>query len=150
MTKRERNKLIYARYEEGYSQEEIGKFYKLSQSRVSAIILKKKRGVTESEKETRGVNSRLSEEQFNELSECLKRPKTDKEDFSYWNKWSVQKLIKDKFDVDYHENYIWALMKKIGFTSQRPQKKDYRQSAEKVEIFKTKDAPRIKKSEGRK
>lgn len=144
MTKRQRNNLIYARYQEGYSQEEIGKFYDLSQSQVSTILLEKKRGTAERVEETRGSKPRLSEEDLLKLGELLKSPK-EGQDFAYWNKWRVKQLIKDKFDVDYHENYIWKLMKKIGFTSQRPQKKDYRQDPEKVAIFKKEGALAIKK-----
>ncbi len=144
LTKRERNELIYARYSEGYSQEEIGKFYGLSQSRVSAIIIERESGLPERLEETRGVKPRLGEADLKKLSELLKAT-PDEEGFSHWNKRSVKQLIKDVFDVDYHENYIWKVMSKIGFTSQRPQKKDYRQDREKVEGFKNKDALAIKK-----
>lgn len=37
-------------------------------------------------------------------------------------------------------------MEKINFTSQRPQKKDYRQDPQQVEGFKNKEAPAIKKA----
>ena len=143
MTKKERNELICTRHEEGYSQEEIGKFYGLSQSRISAIILNKRRGIAERTEETRGVKSRLSEADLQKLDEILKAP-VDEENFPYWNKWSVKKIIKDTFGVDYHENYIWKLMAKIGFTSQRPQKKDYRQDPGKVKNFKNKEVAVIK------
>ena len=72
MTKGERNRLIYARYEEGYTQEEIGRLYNLSQSSISAILLRKKRNIPERTKETRGVKSKLTENQLEELSQILK------------------------------------------------------------------------------
>ena len=145
LTKEERNRIIYARYTEGYSQEEIGRFYELSQSQVSNIILKKERGIVSPTEETRGSKSRLSESDLKKLAELLESPTKDEQDFSYWNKWRVKELIKETFEVDYHENYIWKLMKKIGFSSQRPQKKDYRQSPEKVERFKNEGVANIKK-----
>ena len=52
--------------------------------------------------------------------------------------------------MDYHENYIWEIMKKIGFSSQLPQKKDYRQSEKKVSTFKEEKIGQIKKSQARK
>jgi len=146
LKKEERDALIYARYQEGYSQAEIGKFYGLCQSRISAILLEKKRGIPPRSVETRGAKSRLSDQDLEQLREILNKPMED-ESFPYWNKWSVKQIIKDTFDVDYHENYIWKLMEKMNFTSQRPQKKDYRQQSEIVERFKNKDAPAIKKSE---
>ena len=135
MTKKERNRLIRARYEEGYSQAEIGKFYGLSQSAVSLIL-----NSTEEEEEKkegrRGAKSKLSTLQMDELKKELESPPDEGQGFRYWNKWSVQALIKDKFGVEYHHNYIYVLMKQIGHTSQLPQKKDYRQDPEKVRKYK--------------
>lgn len=152
LTKKERNQLIYERSKEGYSQTELGKFYNLSQSQVSSIILGKKRGLPDRTKETRGSKSRLGEKDLEELAVILKNTATESEssNFRHWNKWSIKKLIKDHFNVEYHENYIWKLMKKIGFTSQIPQKKDYRKDVQKVEFFKKEQAPAIKKSTRRK
>ncbi len=145
LTKKERNTIIFSRYKEGYSQEEIGKFYKLSQSQVSKIVLNKERGIIGPIEETRGSKSRLSESDLKKLEELLKKPAKDEQDFVYWNKWRVKDLIKQRFDVDYHENYIWKLMEKIGFTSQRPQKKDYRQDVQRVEKFKKEGVSALKK-----
>lgn len=145
MTKSERNKLIYARYQDGYSQEEIGSFYNLAQSTVSLIISNKKKGIPEKTEENRGSKSRLSDSDLEKLGLLLRTPPSGK-GFFCWNKWSVKALIKDEFDVDYHENYIWKIMGKIGFSSQIPQEKDYRQSSEKVSDFKKEKISEIKKS----
>lgn len=145
MTKKERNKLIYARYEEGYGQEEIGRFYNLAQSTISLIVSNKRKGIPEITEERRGGKSRLSVLDLKKLSKILKDSPSEK-GFSYWNKWTVQSLIKEEFDVDYHENYIWKIMEKIGFSSQLPQKKDYRQNEEKVRVFKGEKIGEIKKS----
>ncbi len=96
MTKRERNNLIYARHEEEYSQEDIGKFYGLSQSRVSAIILSIKNGTADLEKKKRGVKSRLDGADLEKLK-LLLEIKEEKEAFYIWNKWSIKKLIKENF-----------------------------------------------------
>ena len=146
MTKFERNKIIYARFEEGYSQKEIGSFYNLSQSSVSLIIVNIRNGVKQRKEETRGAKSRLSSCELEKLTVLLKESPSEN-GFNYWNKWSVKSLIKEEFDVDYHENYIWRIMEKIGFSSQIPQEKDYRQSQVKVSDFKKGKIPEIKKSE---
>lgn len=146
MTKKERNRLICARHEEGYSQEEIGRFYNLSQSAVSLIILNEKRGLNHVGGERRGAKGRLTSSQFEELKNELTRPLEGEEKFKYWNKWSVRELIIAKFGVTYHQNYIWKLMKKIGLSSQLPQKKDYRQNPTKVKNYKGEKIPLIKKS----
>lgn len=143
MTKRERNKLIYARYEEGYSQEEIGRLYNLSQSAISLILLN--RDAPEKE-ETRGAKSKLTKSELEDLKEFLTTHSASELGFVHWDKWSIQNLIKTKFKVDYHENYIWEIMRKIGFSSQVPQKRDYRQDTRKVEDFKSQKGSQIKKS----
>ncbi len=94
MTKAERNTIIYSRYKEGYSQEEIGKFYKLSQSQVSNIVLCKERGIVGPKEETRGSKSRLSDSDLEKLEKLLKTGPDDGQDFAYWNKWRVKELIK--------------------------------------------------------
>jgi len=144
LTKRERNALIFRQYNSGYSQSTIGEFYNLSQSRVSAIVLSYQRGEAEIVEERRGSKPRLTESDLKKLSELMSSSE-EASDFVHWNKWRIKELIKEEFDVEYHENYIWEIMKKIGFTSQRPQKKDYRQSTEKVADFKTKEVGAIKK-----
>lgn len=127
MQKRERNQLIFSRYKDGYSQKEIGKFYGLSQSSVSNIINRIKKGIPEKTLETRGSKSKLNAKELDRLKEVLgKLPES--EEYSHWNKWSVKALIKSEFGKDYHQNSIYKIMRKIGFSSQRPQKKDYRQS----------------------
>ena len=146
MTKSERNIIIHTRYEDGYSQKEIGSFYNLCQSAVSLIIVNIRNGVSKPEEETRGSKSRLSVLDLENLSVLLKSSPSDK-GFNYWNKWSVKSVIKEEFGVDYHENYIWRIMEKIGFSSQIPQEKDYRQSSEKVSDFKKIKIAEIKKSE---
>ena len=148
MTKKERNDLIYKLQEEGYSQTEIGKFYDLSQSAISLIIIEKRKGLPERTEETRGQKSKLSSSELAELKKILGEKPALELGFNYWNKWSIQALIKEKFGVHYHENYIWKIMKKIGFTSQIPQKKDYRQDPKAVKEFKEKTSIAIKKSKG--
>lgn len=145
MKKEERNRLILSRYEAGYSQEEISKFYGLSQSAISLIIVKKRKGIEGEEIDGRGAKSRLSELDLEELKRLLSL--SDEEDFKYWNKWSVQKLIEDNFGVKYHQNYIWSIMERIGYSSQLPQKKDYRKDLKKVEFFKTEKTKEIKKKQ---
>lgn len=141
--------MILARYSDGYSQAEIGKFYGLSQSAVSLIIRSGKKGVTARPKETRGAKPRLSDADLADLCSLLQSEQSS-EDFSGWNKWSIKELISREFGVDYHENYIYELMRKINYTSQLPSRKDYRQSPEKVAHFKTTKVVEIKKKRSKK
>lgn len=147
MTKAERNKLILSQYEKGYKQGEIATFYNLGQSMVSKIISSCKSGVKR-ELQKRGVKSKLNKGQLLKLAELLKkRPSEYGIERGCWDKWSGKELIKAEFNVDYNENYIWKIMKKIGYTSQLPQKKDYRQDSIAVEEFKKNKAATVKKKQ---
>lgn len=147
MTKEKRNRLIYERHKEGISQKEIGRLYGLSQSAISEILIACRKGVFSLEKETRGAKPRLKQTDKEQLSKFLKEKKATDYGFpaEIWDKWTVQALVKKEFGVSYHENYIWKIMADIGFSSQKPVKKDYRQDPEKVKEFKAKKAGYIKK-----
>lgn len=145
MTKFERNKRIYACHKNGKSQKEIGYIFSLSQSAVSKIIIAERVGIAEPKPETRGVKPELTTTQLKQLKKHLSK-KPPEYGYKVWNKWSVQSLIKDKFGVKYHENSIYKIMRRIKFSSQKPQRKDYRQNPEKVADFKQNKAAQIKKS----
>lgn len=122
MTKFERNKSIYECHKKGMSQTEIGKVFNLSQSAVSLIVIAMKNGARENEKESRGTKSKLSDKDKEQLAIFLKDSPLD-HGYTVWDKWSIQSLIKSKFEIDYHENYIYQIMRYINFTSQKPKKK---------------------------
>lgn len=144
MDKEQRNKLIYQNYEKGkYSQEQLAELYGLSQSRISAIIIAQKQGVFSKKKQ--GRKSELSESNFEELAKLLRKSPLDF-GFSVWDKYSIRSLIDSQFNVTYHPNSISKLMNKIGFSSQKPQKKDYRQNSDKKQEFVEHTAKSLKKS----
>jgi len=144
MTKAERNKSIYECHKKGITQAVIGEIFFLAQSTVNLIISSIKNGTIEDEKEKRGLKSRLTDTEKENLKTLLLKSPKDYGFFT-WDKWSIKSLIKQEFEVDYHENYICHLMKCIKYTSQKPQIKDYRQDAEKVKIFTEETAVSIKK-----
>lgn len=104
------------------SQKEIGKIFNLSQSAVSLIVIAMKNGASASNEETRGSKSKLLDRDKMELATILKDSPLD-HNYTVWDKWSIQSLIKDQFGIDYHENYIFQIMRCIKFSSQKPKKK---------------------------
>jgi len=138
----ERNESIYKCHEKDISQAEIGEIFDLSQSRISLIIIALKNGTAATGKETRGSKSKLSDSQKADLALLLEDSPHDY-GYTVWNKWSIQSLIRDEFGVDYHENYIFQIMRDIKFSSQKPKKKDYRQDPVKVARYKEQTVPEI-------
>ena len=145
MTNFERNKLIENCHNRGQTQKEIGKTFNLSQSSVSQILKSIKGKEKDDFVETRGVKPRLTEEQKKELETILRKDPSEY-GFFLWNKWSVQSIIQKEFNISYHENYIYAIMKCINFTSQKPTTKDYRKNDDLVKDFKEKKIIEIKKN----
>jgi len=145
MVKYGRNKAIYGLYEKkGLSQEELGELFELSQSAVSKIIISMRNGAEQTKEERRGSKPKLKAAQKEWLKKMLSQsPKTY--GYQVWDKWSIKSLIKQEFNVDYHENYIWEIMKSLRFSSQKPKKKDYRQNPELIKKFKEEKATAIKK-----
>lgn len=144
MTNFERNKLIEGCHNRGQTQKKIGEIFNLSQSSVSQILKSIKGKEKDDYIETRGVNSRLTEEQKKKLKLILKKDPSEY-GFFLWNKWSIQSIIEQEFSISYHENYIYKIMKCINFTSQKPATKDYRKNEELVKNFKEKKIVEIKK-----
>jgi transposase len=145
MTKFERNKLIEGCHNNGKTQKEIGEIFGLGQSSISQILKSIKGKEKDDYIETRGGKPKLSDEQKKAL-ELILRESPSEYGFFLWNKWSIQSIIKTKFGVSYHQNYIWKIMECINFTSQKPATKDYRQSEEKVAVFKDQKIIEIKKN----
>jgi transposase len=54
-------------------------------------------------------------------------------------------LIKREFDVTYHPNYLNRLLRKLGFSPQKPMPQAIEQEKELVEAWLLGDWPRIKK-----
>lgn len=149
MTIQERNEAIFECHKQGLNQVLIGKIFKRSQSTISKVIRLVKSGRNVTKAETRGSKPYLTNSEKEVLKKTLEQSPAD---FGYtvWDKWSIKEIIFKKFAVRYHENSISRIMKCIKFSSQKPQRKDYRQDADKVRKFKSEQIPKFKKSAGRK
>ena len=62
-----------------------------------------------------------------------------------WTLDRVQKLIKREYHVTYHPNYLNRLLRKLGFSPQKPMHQAIEQKKELVEAWLLGDWPRIKK-----
>lgn len=149
MNLQERNAAIFECHKLGLNQTLIGQIFNKSQGTISKVIRQVKAGENIPKKETRGSKSKLSANQKEELKKLLDIAPTNY-GYTIWDKWSIKDLLVKKFEVNYHENHIFRIMRCINFSSQKPQQKDYRQDAVKVSEFKEEKAPTIKKSRSRK
>ena len=62
-----------------------------------------------------------------------------------WTLKRVRQLIQQKFEISYHPNYLNRLLRKLGFSPQKPLPQAIEQEQELVQAWLQKDWPRIKK-----
>lgn len=70
-----------------------------------------------------GVAPRLSAEQMTELAQIVEiGPDREKDGVVRWRRVDLQRVIADRFGVDYCKRYVGTLLKKLGFShmSARP------------------------------
>lgn len=77
-----------------------------------------------------------------------KHPEQMKFSFALWNARAVRDLIKRKFKIEYTVRYVQVLLKRWGFTPQRPKRVAYEQNSAAVERWFAEEYPTIKKRAG--
>ena len=130
------------------SKAEISRYLGVSRATVSqwARIIETKGMCGLQKRKAAGSEPKLSNPQKQSLKRKLDRGAlangypTDR-----WTLDRVQKLIKREFDVTYHPNYLNRLLRKLGFSPQKPMPQAIEQEKELVEAWLLGDWPRIKK-----
>lgn len=63
--------------------------------------------------------------------------------------WTLQRmaeLIEEKFGVSYDLSSVWHLLKRMGWSCQKPEKRARERDEQAIAVWRKKDWPRIKKS----
>lgn len=63
----------------------------------------------------------------------------------YWTLDRIGRLIWDQFEVRYHPSAVWHIMKRIGWSNQRPQRRSLARDEESIKCWKHHSWPRTKK-----
>lgn len=93
-----------------------------------------------------GHPSRLTAEQLQALEQELSKGAYEQgyaED--YWTLDRMARLIWDKFKVRYHPSSVWHIMRRMGWSNQRPQRQALQRNDETIRRWKRNVWPRIKK-----
>lgn len=127
------------------SEKEIGKAVGLTQQMVSLLLCKHVQGLALTPKGV-GASCRLSAAQLALLPTFLAK-KAVSYGFTgdYWTHVRVGYVIQEEFGVKYEEKQVGRILHKIGWTLQKPQKKEIKQSAEKVAAWKETGLATLKK-----
>ena len=144
-----RRQTIVRLQQEGQIQSKIAELLEVSQTYVSRIIRSyRQNGERAFEVSTgKGAVSRLSEDQKAQLRGFI-----DAGAVCYgfegelWTSQRVKRVIAEQFGVFYGPRQVQRLLKAMGYTPQKPQKVDHRQSASAVGKWKAEELPALKKS----
>src|SRR5271166_4412222 len=92
-----------------------------------------------------GRPAKLSPAQLRELERALKRgPEACGYVSGLWTAGRVRGLIEDRTGVRYHEDHVWRILRKLGWTCQRPVGRALERDEEAIRHWKKVEWPRIK------
>ena len=84
-----------------------------------------------------GPRSRLSPEQKAELAQIVETgPDPAVDGVVRWRRIDLQRVIKERFGVNYHERHVGALLKELGFARLSGRPRHPRQDSQVIDMFK--------------
>ena len=135
-----RRERAYELAQKGWQQKEIAEALGISKGAVSKWLAKARVSGIEGLKShpAPGGPSKLSTEQMARLPEILGQ---GAEAYGYrgarWTRARIRQVIEEVFGVSYHVDHMSYLMRKIGWTQQKPREVAAQQSQAAVEAWKT-------------
>jgi transposase len=134
---------------EGRTQQSIAQLAQCSQCWVSKVLRRSKSsaGAPLTVSHALGHSCRLSDSDLEKLKSMLVEGAI-KYDFptDNWTRERIAELIQSQFKVTYHVSHLSKLMRKIGFSLQKPKHRSYRKDDEAVAQWLSETLPALKKS----
>jgi transposase len=93
-----------------------------------------------------GRPPRLSEQQKQRLVKYLLRgPLAAGYQTDLWTLSRIAKIIKQKFGIQYHPCHVWKILRNIGWSCQKPERRALQRDEKKIACWKRSRWPHIKK-----
>src|SRR5216110_3740857 len=93
-----------------------------------------------------GRKARLRPEDLRRIERGLKRgPQALGYETSLWTSWRVAHLIEEECGVRYHASQAWRILRRLGWSCQRPTGRALERDEEKIRLWKQKRWPELKK-----
>ena len=144
-----RNQCIVALYESGkLTQQDVAKVFQVSQGLVSQLYARYRaqgnEGITR--KPAPGASAKLTAAQREQVVALLDQGAVANGfEGERWTRKRVVRLIEDTFGVTYEVSSVGRLLRDLGFSRQKPVRKDHRQKEAEVTKWTTTRLPEIKK-----
>jgi transposase len=140
-----RNEIIVNLAKTGMSPQAIGSIVNLGQRMISTLLSKHANNEPMTRKST-GSPPQLSRLEVSELGNFLEKGAIFYGfEGLYWTHSRVGYVINKEYGVQYEDKQVGRILASINWTRQKPQKKDAKQSAAKVEKWQTEDLASLKK-----
>ena len=142
-------------YKRGWSQKVIAEALGVTKGAVSQWIKKAQKKGEEALKKVKppGRPPRLSEEELAKLPDLLAKGASH---YGYrgevWTRNRVRRVLRGEFQKDFHETHVGRILKKIGWSYQKPKTKVIKRDEARIEKWVEEEWPEIKKkaqNEGR-
>jgi transposase len=139
--------------QKGWKQKAIAEALGVSQAAVSEWMRRAREGGPEAlrNQPKSGAPRRLSDAQLGRLPELLKQ---GAEHFGFrgevWTRGRVASVIKREFGVTYSQVHVGRLLKRIGWSSQKPVERASQRDEEAIERWRTETWPQLQKKRSRK
>lgn len=142
-----RKEVVYNLHKQGISQIKISQAVNMTQGRVSQIIkqINDHRGEI-IPADYRGAPTKLSSKQEDELMSIIDQGAIESGfEGEIWTSKRLIVIIKREWGRDYHPHHIPKLLRRLGYSLQKPKKVDVRKDQSKVEQWRSKKIKEIKK-----
>ena len=138
-------------HQQGWKQSPIAQALGLTQGWVSQTLKKylEQGPAALSWRKPTGAPTRLTTDQLGQLVEALNKG-AEHHGFAgaVWTRPRINEVIKKLFNVSYDSSQVGRLLKKVGWSRQKPQAKARQQNALAVAQWRQDRLPELKKSEG--
>lgn len=143
-----RRRLAVGMLAKGKSSREVAELVGASMSSVKRWKAAWKKGGLEAvaAKPHPGRTPRLSSAQHRQLEKILLRgPSAAGYSTDLWTCPRVAEVIAKRFGVAYHDAHVWKLLRKLGWSCQRPERRARERDEAAIRRWRERDWPRIKK-----
>jgi transposase len=144
----ERRLRAIAFLDQGYTQVEVAHMLGVTQGAVSQWKSAYAQGGSDAlaGKSAPGASPKLTEKQCQQLLKHLQQgPRKHGWPTELWTLPRIVQLIAKKFDVQYDQSGVWRLLRRLGWSCQKPERRARERDGDAIQRWRKREWPRLKK-----